>query len=246
MKISVFFCYTIQFIKSNTMMKWKLLFILTFLLVGSSMVFSQVTSYIYDPEKVNVALANQMDSLYEEDQKDRLAFTELINKGASKESLDSIKSIIRQKDRSNLAFVEQIIDKYGWLAPKDIGFQGALTLFLVIQHADLTTQKKYYPLILKAEKEGNILSSNVAILEDRIAVREGRPQTYGSQGYYDSQKKKTFIYPLVDVKRLDKLRKSRGLQPMKEYNKDWDVADYESYLPYAHELLKRIKEANQN
>lgn len=227
------------------MMKRKLLFILTLLLGFNLTVFSQVTSYNYDPDKVNVELANKMDSLYQEDQKGRLELTKLIDEGASKESLDSVKIMISQKDSSNLAFVERIIDKYGWLVPQDIGFQGALTLFLVIQHADLKTQKKYYPLILKAEKEGNILSSNVAILEDRIAMREGRPQTYGSQGYYDSQKKKVFIYPLVDVKRLDKLRKSRGLSPMKEYNKDWDVADYESYLPYANELLKRIKEANQ-
>ena len=227
-------------------MKTKQLLILTFLLGLNAAVFSQVTSYNYDPDKVNVELANKMDSLYHEDQKDRLEVTKLINEGASKESLDSIRIIIKEKDSANLAFVERIIDKYGWLAPQDIGFQGALTLFLVIQHADLKTQKKYYPLILKAEKEGNILSCNVAILEDRIAVREGRPQTYGSQGYYDSPKKKAFIYPLVDVKRLDELRKSRGLEPMKDYEKNWDIADYESYLPYANELLRRLKEANQD
>lgn len=227
------------------MMKSKQLFLLTLLLGFHSTMFSQVTSYYFDPDKVNVELANQMDSLYQEDQKYRLEAIKLMSEGASKESLDSIKTIISQKDSSNLAFVTQIIDKYGWLAPQDIGFQGALTLFLVIQHADLKTQKKYYPLILKAEKEGNILSCNVAILEDRIAIREGRPQTYGSQGYYDSKQKKAFIYPLVDVKRLDELRKSRGLEPMKDYKKDWDVADYESYLPHANELLRKLKEANQ-
>ena len=81
-------------------------------------------------------------------------------------------------------------------------------------------------------------------MEDRIAVREGREQTYGSQGYYDSEKKKTFIYPLSDLENLDKLRKSRGLVPMKEYIKEWHQSDYISYLPYAKELLKKLKEAN--
>lgn len=227
-------------------MKSKQLFILTLLLAFNLAVFSQVVFYKFDPDKVNVEMANRMDSLYKEDQKLRFELVKLIKEEVSKESLDSIKIIIREKDSSNLVFVTQLIDKQGWLTPQDIGFQGVQTMFLIIQHADLKTQKKYYPLILEAEKEGNILSSNVAILEDRIAVREGRPQTYGSQGYYDSLKRKTIIYPLVDAKRLDELRKSRGLDPMKNYQKDWDVADYESYLPYANELLKKSKEANLN
>lgn len=227
-------------------MKNKQLFLFIFLFGLNPAVFSQVTSYQFNPDKINTALANQMDSLYQEDQKCRMELAKLMKKKASKESLDSIKAIIQEKDRLNLVFVTQLIDKQGWLTPQDIGFQGVQTLFLIIQHADLQTQKKYYPLILQAEKEGNMLSSNVALLEDRIAVREGRPQTYGSQGYYDSSKKKTFIYPLVDAQNLDQLRKSRGLGPMHEYKKDWDITDYESYLPYVQELLKKAKEENEN
>lgn len=224
------------------MIKSKPLLILPFLLGLNLVVFSQVTSYTFDPDQVNAELANKIDSLYQDDQKFRFEFVKLSREKASGERLDSIKMIIKEKDSSNLVSVIQLIDKYGWLTPQDIGFQGVQALFLIIQHADLNTQKKYYPLILKAEKEGNMLSANVALLEDRIAVREGRPQTYGSQGYYDSSKKKTFIYPLVDPKNLDELRKSRGLGPMKDYNKDWDLKDYESYLPYAEELLKKSEE----
>lgn len=226
-------------------MKNKLLFLLIFLSGLNLTVFSQVTSYQFDPDKVNTTLANKIDSLYQEDQKYRIELAKLMKKKASKESLDSIKAIIQEKDRSNLIFVMQLIDKQGWLTPQDIGFQGVQTLFLIIQHADLQTQKKYYPLILQAEKEGNMLSANVALLEDRIAVREGRPQTYGSQGYYDASKKKTFIYPLVDAKNLDQLRSSRGLGPMKDYKKDWNITDYQSYLPYAQQLLKKAKEENE-
>ena len=220
-------------------MNSKQLFIITFLSGFNLTAFSQVTSYTFDPNKVNVELTSKMDSLYQEDQKCRVEFVKLVKEEAPRELLDSIKTIIKKKDSLNLVYITQLIDKHGWLTPQDIGVQGAQTLFLIIQHANLETQKKYYPLILKAEKEGNMLSSNVAILEDRIAVREGRPQTYGSQGYHDSQRNKTFIYPLADLNNLDELRKSRGLGPMKDYIKDWDVADYKSYLPYVNELLKK-------
>lgn len=227
-------------------MKNKQLFLFILLFGLNPAVFSQVTFYQFDPDKVNAALTKQMDSLYQEDQKCRIGLARLMKKEVPKESLDSMKRIIKEKDSSNLVFITKLIDNQGWLTPQDIGFQGVQTLFLIIQHADLQTQKKYYPLILKAEKEGNMLSSNVALLEDRIAVREGRPQTYGSQGYYDSSKKKTFIYPLVDAQNLDQLRKSRGLGPMHEYKKDWDIIDYESYLPYSQQLLRKAKEENDN
>lgn len=212
----------------------------------TSQISAQVTFYKINPEKINRDLADKMDSLYQEDQKYRLDWIRLEKNGANKKSLDSIKNIVKSKDQSNLNFIKPLIEKYGWLEPQIIGIQGSLALFLIIQHADLKTQKHYYPLIKQAEKEGNILSSNVAILEDRIAVRKGRLQTYGSQGYYDSKTKKNFVYPLKNFGKLDSLRNSMGLQPMKDYKKDWDIGDYLSYLPYAKKLLRKAKRSNKD
>lgn len=219
--------------------------VFAFILGFSLKAHSQVVYFEYDPNKVNKELAATMDSLYQEDQKYRCERLKLLNRNAPKEVLDSINAIIKVKDASNLKFALQLIDKYGWISPQDVGFLNAQSLFLIIQHSDLNTQKKYYPIILKAEKDGKILSSNVALLEDRIAVREGRRQTYGSQIYRDTSKNKEYVYPLVDLKNLDALRKSRGLSPMKEYLNDWDESDYESYLPYVKELLKENSESQK-
>lgn len=226
-------------------MESRKIIIFAFILGFSLKVYSQVVSFEYDPNKVNKELSATMDSLYQEDQKYRCEYLKLLDRNAPKEVLDSITTIIKAKDASNLKFATQLIDKYGWISPQDVGFLSAHSLFLIIQHSDLNTQKKYYPLILKAEKEGKILSSNVALLEDRIAVREGRRQTYGSQIYRDTSKNKKYVYPLVDFKNLDVLRKSRGLSPMKEYLNDWDESDYKSYLPYANKLLKEYSESQK-
>lgn len=220
-------------------MRYNTLFLSLLVLLLNRSVSAQVTAYNYDPNAVDKALTTQLDSLYKEDQQYRLALGKLKREGAPKQSTDSITALLKQADSSNLVFVEKLIAKHGWITPQQAGFMGAQAVFLVIQHADLKAQKKYYPLIKQAEKDGNILSSNVAILEDRIAVREGKPQPYGSQGYYDAEKKKTYVYPLKDLKNLDSLRKSMGLQPMKEYIKDWNPEDYSSYLPHATELLKK-------
>ena len=226
-------------------MKTSIIPILIFLAMFQVKAIAQVTSYNFDPNKVNNTLAAKMDSLYQEDQKYRLELSKLEKKGAPKQQLDSLRKIVSAKDSTNLILVRQLIDKHGWLGAQDIGFQGTQALFLVIQHTDLKTQKKYYPLIRKAEKEGNILSSNVAILEDRIAVREGKNQPYGSQGIYDAVNKKSLIYPVKDLKNLDSLRKSRGLPPMKEYKKNWDVNEYLADLKYAETALKKLKQANK-
>ncbi|RZL30796.1 MAG: hypothetical protein EOO96_17420 [Pedobacter sp.] len=226
-------------------MRTSIIPILIFLAMFQVKAIAQVTSYNFDPNKVNKTLAAKMDSLYQEDQKYRLELSKLEKQGTPKKQLDSLRKIVSAKDSTNLILVRQLIDKHGWLGAQDIGFQGTQALFLVIQHADLKTQKKYYPLIRKAEKEGNILSSNVAILEDRIAVREGKNQPYGSQGIYDSVNKKNLVYPVKDLKNLDSLRKSRGLPPMKEYKKNWDVDEYLADLKYAETALKKLKQANK-
>jgi len=222
----------------------RLFFLISFI-ITSNAAFSQVISYQFDPGKIDKVLSQTMDSLYSEDQRYRLELTKLEKEGRSGEQLDSIRSIMKKKDHSNLVFATEWIDKNGWPGPQEVGFQGVQALFLIIQHADLQTQKKYYPVILQAEKDGKMLSSNVAILEDRIAVREGREQKYGSQMYYDGIQKKGYVYPLADLENLDALRKARGLQPMKEYKKDWDVNVYTADLPHAKELLAKLKEANK-
>lgn len=226
-------------------MKTSIVPILIFFAMYQVKAIAQVTSYTFDPNKVNKTLAAKMDSIYQEDQKYRLELAKLEKLGVPKKQLDSLRKIVSSKDSANLIFVTQLIDKHGWLGPQDVGFQGTQALFLVIQHADLKTQKKYYPLITQAEKEGNILSSNVAILEDRIAVREGRTQPYGSQGTYDAINKKNLVYPLRDLRNLDSLRKSRGLPPMKEYKKNWDVNEYLADLHYAKTALMKLKKANK-
>ena len=203
--------------------------------------WGQVTSFNFDPAQVNPYWSTKMDSIFQEDQKLRLEFMTLKNDGASPLQLDSLLEVLRHQDQDNLRFVTNLIEEHGWLGPQQIGLQGVQALFLVIQHADLATQKKYYPLMLIAEQEGKMLSSNVAMLEDRIAIREGRPQTYGSQGFFDDQRKKTLIYPLVDAENIDMLRNARGLPAMKDYMPTWSLDDYKSYLPYATQRLQSNK-----
>lgn len=177
-----------------------------------------------------------LDSVYQSDQSVRLTYLQAKRKNVQADIIDSLQTNMHKTDLQNLQKVNAIIVKYGWLGPQKVGITASQALFLVIQHADLRTQQNYLPMIKLAEKNGEILSSNVAILEDRINMRTGQKQAYGSQGFTDKQTGKTYVYPIIDVDHLDERRKAMGMPPMKEYIKNWDVEVYKKELPEIEKL----------
>lgn len=176
-------------------------------------------------EKGNInELISILDMVFENDQKHRRGMSEFINKyGATSEEGKKLTIDLVKIDEENLKIVEEIIDKYGWVDPNLVGFKGNKTLFLIIQHADLETQKKYYPIIEKAVSEEKAFMCDLALLKDRIEVREGRKQIYGSQIGYDSEKKVYYLYPLINPENVDKRRKAAGLGSIKEDIKLWGL-----------------------
>jgi hypothetical protein len=130
---------------------------------------------------------------------------------------------MRHADSLNLPKVMDILDKHGWVGPAVVGQQGNITLFLVIQHADLKTQLKYLPMLREAVRKGDAQPSHLAMLEDRVALRQGKKQIYGSQVARDNTTGKYYVENLADPKNVDKRRAAVGLPPLAEYLKHWGI-----------------------
>lgn len=173
---------------------------------------------------LNQALIRQLDTIYNDDQKYRQIVKEKEAKyGRESKQVAELKHIISQKDSINLIKTKLILDKYGWLGADVVGARGSITLFLVIQHANLKTQQKYLPLVKEAEKNGKIQGTNLAFLEDRIAIGEGKKQIYGTQIYRNQKTGTYFIAPIEDEVNVDKRRSLIGLEPIAEYVKQWNI-----------------------
>lgn len=71
---------------------------------------------------------------------------------------------------------------------------------------------------MKAEPQGEVDTQDIAFLEDRIAVSEGRPQLYGTQ-FYDDSDGQTKPRPILDPENIEKRRKTMGLYSFEEYEK---------------------------
>lgn len=127
-------------------------------------------------------------------------------------------------DSCNLVQVESLVAKYGWLGKSFVGANGNVTLFLVIQHADLTTQEKYLPLLQKSVDEGESRLADLALLQDRVLMRQGKKQIYGSQVVFNKTGGQEF-YPIEDEKNVNVRREKAGLQPIEEYAEYFNI-DY--------------------
>jgi len=188
-------------------------------------------------------LQKELLAIYEDDQNIRTDFMKVYKeKGTGSKPVDSIGKIMTYKDSLNLIKITKILDEKGWVGKDVVGSQANQTLFLVIQHSDLKYQQKYLPMMREAVKKGNANAGSLALLEDRIALREGRKQIYGSQFAINSITKKKFILPLEDPDNVDKRRAEVGLGPIADYAKKfdivWDVEAYKKELP----LLKKISQ----
>ncbi len=63
---------------------------------------------------------------------------------------------------------------------------------------------------------------NIALLEDRIAMHEGRPQRYGSQIVEDSTGERV-IYTLLNTDSVNIWRSAAGMPPLEEYAKQMNA-----------------------
>ncbi|MEL7146802.1 MAG: DUF6624 domain-containing protein [Bacteroidota bacterium] len=189
-------------------------------------------------------VAKLLDSVFVEDQKERRAINDIIQKyGRNSEEIKSHWQKISKTDASNLALVEQVLEKYGWLSAEEIGATANTTLFLVIQHADQKTQEKYLPVIKNAVLEGKANSQDLALLEDRVLLGKGEPQIYGSQIGVDQDTGQKYVRPMIDPARVNQRRAEVGLGAIEEYaarfDIKWDLEAYEKKLPELTEKLKQ-------
>jgi hypothetical protein len=174
-----------------------------------------------DLDKPLVAL---LDTIYQGDQTYRRQIGEIEKKfGRESNEMKKHWKLINEKDSINLIKIQKILDEKGWLGSKVIGNQGNSTLFLVIQHSPLEVQEKYLPMMRDAVKNGKANSSSLALLEDRVALRKGGKQIYGSQIGRDHETGEYFVSPLIDPENVDKRRAEVGLGTIADYITNWNM-----------------------
>ena len=181
------------------------------------------------PHTLMDSIMHNLENVFKTDQQYRTPLEATLKKyGINSPQVDSLEEHMAIQDSINLGIVTHILDTYGWISRDSIGEQGNFLFFLVIQHSDLGVQEKYLPMMRDAVKKGNAKARDLAYLEDRVALGEGKKQLYGTQLQFDSKTNKYAFAPIEDEPNVDKRRAAVGLEPLAEYARS---AGFDYHLP---------------
>jgi hypothetical protein len=195
-------------------------------------------------------IIDQLLVIDNDDLKYRIQVQELGEKyGLFSKEVDTVWLLMNKTDSINQVKVKTILDKYGWLGISKIGNQCSSTVHRVIQHSDLNTQEKYLPLIREAVKNKEAKPRDLATLEDRVALRQGKKQIYGTQIGQDKKSLKYYVSPLEDPDNVDNRRAQVGLEPLsmvlesyfETWHLKWDIEQYKKDLPTIMAIYKPTK-----
>ena len=117
-------------------------------------------------------------------------------------------------DERNTRRMRAVVSEIGWPTVSKVGAQAEHMAWLLVQHAEHAFQKACFGLMAR-EPADEVCPRHLAYLEDRILVREGRPQRYGTQLEKVGDGWKPV--PTDDPEGLDARRQSVGLEPISEY-----------------------------
>ncbi len=120
-------------------------------------------------------------------------------------------------DKENTTWMKGVIEKHGWPGISLVGVDGAQAAFLLVQHADNDPpfQQKCLGLLEAAVKSKEASGTHLAYLTDRVRLKEGKKQVYGTQTTIKDDKVE--LQPVEEPDQLDQRRKGVGLPPIAEY-----------------------------
>ncbi|MDR2284437.1 MAG: hypothetical protein LBE37_14560 [Sphingobacterium sp.] len=144
-----------------------------------------------------------------------------------KEKLNAMNS----QDSINRDIALNILDRFGWLDKSVLSVNANKAFFYTIQHAGLETQLKYKHSVQGAFKNGQVSNHEYAIFQDRLSVRLGKNQLFGSQTAVDNIGN-SYLYPVDAIDSVNRRRAEIGLQTLgqqlKESNTKYDFPESNS------------------
>ena len=172
-------------------------------------------------------IKSELEHMYDSDQAQRSQISSLSKQlGSDSEEVRELWRKQSHADKRNVNRLHQVIEAHGWPKRSIYGKKASSAAFLIVQHADLEVQKKYLPLVEAAFEENELDGESLALLHDRILMREGKKQIYGSQLTQNRETGELELHPIEDEANVDKRRAHMGMISLSEYLKLFDL-EYE-------------------
>src|SRR3989344_3736439 len=158
--------------------------------------------------KISTPIKRTLEKLGKNDQKD------LAHWQAGKISREKLIGLAKQR----LEVLKKVTEKYDFPNKKNSTKNAYKAGVLITLHGGNATFMKKYLSKLKSQDYKNIDPSDIALVTDRIAVLNKKPQRYGTQFKILADKSVEF-YPIKNPKKVDERRKKLGLSKLDSYRR---------------------------
>ena len=114
--------------------------------------------------------------------------------------------------------LDAIVDAHGWPDRTIVGDDGAAAAWAIAQHADGDNDlcERWLPQLADAVRRGDAPAVHLAALTDRVLLRAGRPQRYGTLVEPDGASWR-LRDEIEDPEQLDERRREIGLGPVGDF-----------------------------
>ncbi|MEX2405044.1 MAG: DUF6624 domain-containing protein [Candidatus Paceibacterota bacterium] len=124
-----------------------------------------------------------------------------------------------QIDKQSESLVEKVLEKIGWPKQSQYGKNTPEELWVLVQHLqDIEIQKRALKEMRKLLPD-EIDPKLIAKTTDRILIREGKKQLYGTSFNINLEDNTLSVDPIEDSKNINKRRKELGLDTFEEQKK---------------------------
>ena len=124
-------------------------------------------------------------------------------------AFDAMRDAMKAVDDETEVEVLKMVPPEGWFTRSRYGAEAATAAFLIIQHSKIEHWRRFLPIFEQLVAKGEVAGNSYALMYDRLAVNEGRPQRYGSQ--LRCQGGKLVPLPLEDPARVEAWRKEMDM-----------------------------------
>jgi hypothetical protein len=110
----------------------------------------------------------------------------------------------------------ELVRDHGWPRSSEVGPEAAEAAFLIVQHTPFEDwQRSMLPHVEQAVREGGLDGQDYALLYDRVQMKLGGAQRYGTQ--LRPEEGRLRLEPIEDPAAVDSLRAELGMPSLDEY-----------------------------
>jgi len=154
------------------------------------------------------------------DLKKRVAKLFEVDQDIRSKDIDSLE--FNRLDSLNIESITSIIDSIGYPGISLIGSSFMDYAFIMLLHANYEVRKKYESQLIEATMKGEATKAFIPYLIDKNLLDENKKQLYGTQVFFDENKKKFVVYPVRDEDKVDDRRLIFRLQKLDDYLKSFN------------------------